>query len=227
MADPLSFLPYALAAGGGHVDEWECGRLVAAGLTLRARSASLTRALLGHPAAVCLPPSAAFLTALAAADGHPLWLLDPDAPTWPDQSSPSPVVFSARAFADHLPSAALIVWLDDAPRSAELIDPVAGDAERRLVDLGSHFGLPLTGDREVAGATESCLVELRDDNTSATYTHRDLLSAVRAVVKAPRHDIALTPVTRVEATNSWHRVDDFVHSACAPLYMGATVTTVR
>ena len=77
MSDPLGLLPIAIAAGGGHVDGLEAQQLVAAGLTLLQRSAPLVRALSGRRAAILLPTSPVFLTALAASEGRGAVLINP------------------------------------------------------------------------------------------------------------------------------------------------------
>src|SRR5919206_1798983 len=77
MSEPFSLLPLALAAGGGRVDEFEAQQLVAAGLTLLQRSAPLVRALSGRRAAILLPTTPAYLTALAASEGRGAVLVNP------------------------------------------------------------------------------------------------------------------------------------------------------
>ena len=57
MADPLDYLPYALAARNGSVDGIECGQLVAAGLTLLQRACrSCGRSRGGAPPSSCRRP---------------------------------------------------------------------------------------------------------------------------------------------------------------------------
>jgi hypothetical protein len=70
VSDPLGHLPLAIAARGGHVDRFEVQQLVAAGLTLLQRSAPLVSALHKRRAALLLPTSPAFITALAASEGR-------------------------------------------------------------------------------------------------------------------------------------------------------------
>src|SRR5215213_1180729 len=77
MTDPLSLLPLAVAAGGGRIDGLEAARVVAAGLTLLQRSPALVRALNGRRAAILLPTSHQFFTALAAAEGRGAVLVNP------------------------------------------------------------------------------------------------------------------------------------------------------
>ena len=77
MLDPFSLLPLSLAAQRGRVDDFEVQQLVAAGLTLLQRSAPLVRALSRTRAAILLPTSPAFFTALAAAEGRGAVLVNP------------------------------------------------------------------------------------------------------------------------------------------------------
>src|SRR3954469_12594338 len=77
MADPFSLLPLALAAHGGRVDEYSAEQLVAAGVTLLQRSATLVRALSGRRSAILLPTSPAFIVALAASEGRGAVLINP------------------------------------------------------------------------------------------------------------------------------------------------------
>src|SRR5919107_6128601 len=107
MTDPLALLPLALAAGGGRVDQYEAQQLVAAGLTLLQRSATLVRALSGRRSAVLLPTSPAFVTALAASEGRGAVLVNPLAARAEiaDQLADAGVgaVFTTSAFATRLP----------------------------------------------------------------------------------------------------------------------------
>ena len=61
----------------GRVDGFETQQLVAAGLTLLRRSAPLVRALAGGRAALLLPTTPAFVTALAASEGRGAVLVNP------------------------------------------------------------------------------------------------------------------------------------------------------
>lgn len=178
MSDPLSLLPYSLAAGGGTIDGIEVQQLVAAGFTLLQRSAPLVRALARHRSAMLLEGGAAYITALAASDGRAALLLDPHAS--PDtierqlHRANASVVFTLSAHAARLPASTARVLLDDAPRSARVI---IGD-HTSDVDLGSHFGLTVEGDPGVEGSSEEC-VTVTDGDELETLTHRDVLSAAR------------------------------------------------
>src|SRR5690606_11175320 len=77
MSDPLSLVPLALGAGGGHVDDLPESQLTAAGLTLLQRSAPLVRALAGRRSAILLPTSPQFIVALAASEGRGAVLVNP------------------------------------------------------------------------------------------------------------------------------------------------------
>lgn len=220
MADPLSLLPYALAAGGGVIDGLECRQLVAAGLALRPRSALVTQALARGAAYLALPPGAAFLTALAACDGFPVRLLDPSAldiaRTLTASGPATGVVFTRSSQVDQLPPGFLSVLLDESPVRAQ----VRQHDVAREVDLGAHFGLDLAGEREAEGQTEVCLLESVSDGSFRSWTHQDLLRAIRADAAGR----GLTPLHIQRAGPSWHRVDEFV-SAAAALYVGGRITT--
>ena len=140
------------AASSDPVEDFEAQQLVAAGLTLLQRSAPLVRALSGKRSAVLLPTSPAFITALAASDGRGAVLINPLA-------APAEIAFQCtrrerrRDLHDlgirgsRLPAGIPVVLLDDAPRTARVITP-----DRTLdVDLGSHHGLSIEGERDVAG----------------------------------------------------------------------------
>src|SRR5512140_3475409 len=158
LSNPLSLLPIALAAGNGRVDGVLAPSLVAAGFTLLQRSAPLVRALSGRRSAILLPPSGAFLTALAASDGRAAVLLSTDisrdeAARQLDDAGVG-AVFTTRALRDRLPAdARVVVFLDEAPRRAVV---VVGGAETDI-DLGSHFGLSLEGE-EAEGRDEECVI---------------------------------------------------------------------
>lgn len=220
MADPLSLLPFALAAAGGAIDGVECRQLVAAGLALRPRSALVTQTLTRGAAYIALPPGPAFLTALAACDGFPVFLLDPFAPDLArarfDPMETTGVVFTLQAFAEHVPSAWVLVLLDAAPVCAR----VRQRGVERQVDLGAHFGLELAGERDVEGLAEVCLHSQEADGSFRSWTHRELLHAIRAEA-ATRGE---TPMHSHRTGASWHRAETFVVAA-ATLYVGGHVRT--
>lgn len=220
MADPLSLLPFALAAAGGAIDGVECRQLVAAGLALRPRSALVTQTLTRGAASIALPPGPAYLTALAACDGFPVCLLDPFAPDLArarfDATETTGVVFTLEALAEHFPAAWVLVLLDATPASAL----VRQHGVEKHVDLGAHFGLDLAGERDVEGHAEVCLQTQEADGSIRSWTHRELLHAIRAEA-ATRGE---TPLHTHRAAPSWHRADALV-AAAATLYVGGHVRT--
>lgn len=224
MSNPLSLLPYALAARGGRVDNAPAAGAVAAGFTLLQRSAPLVRAMAGQRSAILLPPGAACLSALAASDGRATVLLSPR--TRPAEIAAQlddadvGAVFTTRELAALLPgSSRAIVLLDDAPRSATVI---ARSAET-VVDLGSHFGLDLEGEED-AGSDEECLITYAaaGSRIGAVFTHRNLLALARGAVDATTiltgdHVVALMPPSDLAA---------FALTLAGPLLAGARVTTM-
>lgn len=227
MADPLDFLPYALAAHHGTVDGHEAGQLVAAGLTLLQRSAPLVRALAGRRAAILLPTSAPFVTALAAAEGRGAVLINPlAAPAEVDyqlEDAGVGAVFTSSTLAPRVPAWCARVLLDEAPRTARVL--VGGASSD--VDLGSHFGLDLEGDREAGGADEECAIvytsAMQGRALGAILSHRNLLTDARAtsLATAQQHDdhvLALLP---------WAHLFGLTVTAAAPLLAGARVTTLE
>lgn len=227
MADPLDYLPYALAAHGGTVDGIPAAQLVAAGLTLLQRSPPLVRALAGRRAAILLPTGAPFITALAASDGRGAVLINPLA-------APAEVahqiadagvgaVFTTTTLAPRVPGHVVRVLLDDAPRSARVVAPNLSVA----VDLGSHFGLDVAGDRDAAGAAEECAVvytsAMAGTPLGAILTHRNLLANARStasVVYQIRDDHVL-------AVLPWAHLFGLTVTATAPLLAGARITTME
>jgi long-chain acyl-CoA synthetase len=233
MSDPLALLPLALAAGGGRLraatgdSEYEVQQLVAAGLTLLQRSAPLVRALSGKRSAVLLPASPAFLVALAASEGRGAVLINPLAApaeiAFQCTDADVGAVFTTTALAGRVPSDRVIVLLDDAPRAARVI--AAGTS--RDVDLGSHFGLSLEGERDVRGRDEEAAIvytsAMRGIPLGAVLTHENLLANARSTVEAAAnvaddHVLALLPFAHLFGLTV---------TASAPLLAGARVTAME
>lgn len=179
MSDPLALLPYALAAAGGgvsgHLGRVPAGAAVAAGLTLLQRAPTLLRALGTQPVIAYLPTGVAWVTTLAIGDGRGVVWVDPvegaSALREAIVRSSAGVVCTTRHHAADLAPDQATVWLDEAPRSAE----VELGGVSRVVDLGSHVGLSLEGDPDVEGRDERCLAV-----GDRWWSHRALLAATRA-----------------------------------------------
>jgi long-chain acyl-CoA synthetase len=227
LSDPLALLPLALAAGGGRLNDFEAQQLVAAGLTLLQRSAPLVRALAGRRAAILLPTSPAFLTALAASEGRGAVLVNPLAApleiAFQCTDATVGAIFTTTAFASRLPAGVPVVLLDDAPRTARVI---AGGTTRD-VDLGSHHGLTLEGERDAPGRDEEAVIvytsAMRGTPLGAVLTHANLLANARATVSAvdnsaDDHVLALLPFSHLFGLTV---------TASAPLLVGARVTTME
>ena len=226
MTDPLALLPLALAAGGGRVDQYETQQLVAAGLTLLQRSAPLVRALRGRRAAILLPTSPAFVTALAAAEGRGAVLVNPLAAPAEiaDQFRDADVgaVFTTAAFAPRLPADISTVLLDGAPHTAR----VTANGAASDVDLGSHFPLALEGEPETPGRAEEAVVvytsAMAGRPLGAVLTHRNLLANGRACVVAARN----TSADHVLALLPFSHLFGLTVTGTSPLLAGARVTTM-
>jgi len=233
VSEPLALLPLAFAAGGGRLrasgddTEYEAQQLVAAGLTLLQRSVPLVRALSGKLAAILLPTSPAFLVALAACEGRGAVLINPLASAveaaFQCRDAGVGAVFTVTSLASRAPAGLVTVLLDDAPRSARVI----ADGVSRQVDLGSHFGLPLEGEREVKGSAEEAVLvytsAMRGTPLGAILTHANLLANARSTVKAAcirqdEHMLALLPFSHLFGLTV---------TASAPLLAGARVTTLE
>jgi long-chain acyl-CoA synthetase len=226
VSNPLALLPIALAGGGGRVDEYEAQQLVAAGLTLLQRSAALVRSLSGRRAAILLPTSPAFFTALAACDGRGAVLINPlAAPVEVAlQCADAGVgaIFTLAAFAPRLPSDLPLVLLDDAPRTARVVvDGVTKD-----VDLGSHHGLSVEGERDVPGRDEEAVLvytsAIRGTPMGAVLTHANLLANAHSTVEA----LANTSDDHVLALLPFAHLFGLTVTGVAPLMTGARVTTM-
>jgi acyl-CoA synthetase (AMP-forming)/AMP-acid ligase II len=226
VSDPLGLLPLAIAAGGGRVDGFEAQQLIAAGLTLLQRSAPLVRALHRRRAAILLPTSPAFFTALAASEGRGAVLVNPLAagPEIGYQLADANVgaVFTIAELADKLPESTAVVLLDDSPRTARVVI----DGASRDVDLGSHHGLTLEGDLEAAGAPEEVAVvytsAFAGTPLGASLAHASLLSNARATVDAG----AITADSHTLALLPFAHLFGLVVSGAAPLLAGGRVTTM-
>ena len=233
MSDPLALLPLALASGRGRVGvagddgSYEAGQLVAAGLTLLQRSAPLVRALAGRRSAILLPTSPAFLTALAASDGRGAVLVNPLAApreiAFQCADANVGAAFTTRAFADRLPSGLPFVLLDDAPRTARVVAP----ERTHDVDLGSHHGLSIEGERDVRGRDEEAAIvytsAMAGVPVGAVLTHANLLANARATVRASQNHerdevLALLPLAHLFGLTV---------SCAAPLLAGARVHTME
>jgi long-chain acyl-CoA synthetase len=233
VSDPLALIPLALAAGGGRLraageaSEYEAQQLVAAGLTLLQRSAPLVRALSGKRSAILLPTSPAFLTALAASEGRGAVLVNPlAAPTeiaFQCRDANVGALFTTAALAPRAPKEVALVLLDDAPRSARVV----ANGTARDVDLGSHFGLSLEGERDVPGSDEEAAIvyasAMRGIPLGAVLTHANLLANARSTVEAASnsaddHVLALLPFSHLFGLTV---------TGTAPLLAGGRVTTME
>jgi long-chain acyl-CoA synthetase len=233
VSDPLALLPLALAAGGGRIgaagsDEvLEAQQLVAAGLTLLQRSAPLVRALSGRRSAVLLPTSPAFLTALAASEGRGAVLVNPLASAaeieYQCVDANVGAVFTTTSLASRVPSGMPLVLLDDAPRTARVVTP----DRTHDVDLGSHHGLRIEGDRDVRGRDEEAVIvytsAMRGKPLGAILTHANMLANARSCVVATNQTasddvLALLPYSHLFALTV---------TCGAPLLVGARVRTME
>jgi long-chain acyl-CoA synthetase len=194
VSDPLALLPLALAAGGGRIgvagDDtlFDAQQLVAAGLTLLQRSAPLVRALSGRRSAILLPTTPSYLTALAASEGRGAVLVNPLAApreiAFQCAEANVGAVFTTSALASRLPAGMPIVLLDDAPRTASVVTP----DRTQEVDLGSHHGLSIAGERDVRGRDEEAVVvytsAMAGTPLGAVLTHANMLANARSTVDA-------------------------------------------
>jgi acyl-CoA synthetase (AMP-forming)/AMP-acid ligase II len=227
VTNPYSLVPLALASGGGRVNGFEAQQLVAAGLTLLQRSAPLVRALANRRAAILLPTSPAFLVALAASEGRGAVLINPLAApaeiAFQCMDANVGAVFTIGAFASRVPAGVLVVLLDDAPRLARVV----GGGVTKDVDLGSHHGLVLEGERNVPGRDEEAAIvytsAMRGTPLGAVLTHANLLANARSTVEAVRNGAA----DHVLALLPYSHLFGLTVTGVAPLLVGATVTCME
>jgi long-chain acyl-CoA synthetase len=232
VSDPLALLPLALAAGGGRLGSaggelFDAQQLVAAGLTLLQRSAPLVRALSGRRSAILLPTSPQYLTALAASEGRGAVLVNPlAAPAeieFQCRDANVGAVFTAESLAARVPAGIPIVLLDDAPRAARVVT-----AERTHdVDLGSHHGLAIEGERDARGRDEEAVVvytsAMRGVPLGAILTHANLLANARSTVVAG----AQTADDDVLALLPFSHLFGLTVTCGSPLLAGARVRTME
>lgn len=227
MSDPLSLVPLAAAAGGGRLGDFPATQLVAAGLTLLQRCAPLVRALSGRRSAVLLPACPAYLVALAASDGRGAVLINPLAAPLEIalqlRDANVGAVFTTAAMAGRVPDGMPLVLLDDAPRAARYVD--AGVT--RDVDLGSHHGLALAGERGVAGRDEEAVVVYTSGMAGrplgAALSHRNLIANAWSTVQAAGQDAG----DHVLALLPFAHLFGLTVTGLAPLFAGARVTPME
>lgn len=229
MGNPLGVLPLAIAAHGGTIDGMPSAQLVAAGLTLLQRSATLARALYGKRSALLLPTCPQFLTALAASDGRGAVLLNPLASAseiaYQLDDAEVGAVFTTTALAAKLPVTIPRVLLDDAPNHAELCH----DGSSVRIDLGSHRGLSLEAEMDIdadGSSDEAAVVYtsgMEGRALGAILTHRNLLANGRATVEAAQ----LTDADHVLAVLPYSHLFGITATLTAPLLAGARVTTME
>ena len=232
MSEPLALFPLALAAGGGRIgvagDDTllDAQQLVAAGLTLLQRSAPLVRALSGRRSAILLPTVPAYLTALAASEGRGAVLVNPLAAprevAFQCADANVGAVFTSSALASRVPAGIPIVLLDDAPRTARVVTP----DRTQDVDLGSHHGLSIEGERDVRGRDEEAVIvytsAMRGVPLGAVLTHANMLANARSTVEA----VAQTADYDVLALLPFSHLFALTVTCGAPLLSGARVRTM-
>jgi long-chain acyl-CoA synthetase len=114
------------------------------------------------------------------------------------------------------------VLLDDAPRSARVVTP----DRTQDVDLGSHHGLTIEGERDVRGSDEEAVIvytsAMRGVPLGAVLTHANMLANARSTVEAATQTadddvLALLPFSHLFALTV---------TCSAPLLSGARVRTM-
>ncbi len=234
MSNPLALLPLAVAAGGGRIaaagasnPDFEAQQLIAAGLTLLQRSAPLVRALSGRRSAILLSTSPAYLTAMAASDGRGAVLINPLAApaeiAFQCGDANVGAIFTSSAFASRLPPGLPAAFLDAAPHRATVVI----DGRSAEVDLGSHHGLSLEGERDVAGRDEEVAIvytsAMRGTALGAVLTHRNLLANARSTIDA----LGITSDEHALAILPFAHLFGLTVTASAPLMVGGRVTTME
>jgi len=105
-------------------------------------------------------------------------------------------VFTQTEFAHRIPSDRLIVLLDHVPREAQVRLP---GALPRRVDLGSHVGLAVEGERDADGSEASVLMWV-DGTMLRRLSHRHVMSSDTSGERLPAVvDDLLRPLLRGES----------------------------
>ena len=132
-------------------------------------------------------------------------------------------IFTTSAFAARLPDGCPMVLLDEAPGRARVI----ADGRTQEVDLGSHHGLLLEGERDAPGRDEEAAIvytsAMHGTPRGAVLTHRNLLANARSTIEAlgdtaDEHVLALLPFAHLFGLTV---------TASAPLLAGGRVTTME
>ncbi|MEO7998501.1 MAG: AMP-binding protein, partial [Gemmatimonadaceae bacterium] len=226
MSDPLSLLSFAIAAGGGILDNIEAQQWVAAGHTLLTRSAPLVKTLGIDRSAILLPPGGPFLSAISSSDGRGVVLINPLA-SRPEivrqlRDAGVTVVFTNVALSALLPEGFPRVLMDEAPLRARVI---IGDRDQ-CVDLGSHFGLDMAGSIDAVGRDEEAVIvytsAMAGTPLGAILSHGNILFNARASAEAlgdesRDHCLAALPFAHLFG---------LVVCAGSPLLAGGRVTTM-
>jgi long-chain acyl-CoA synthetase len=222
----LGVLPYALAAGGGRVDDHPAAALVAAGLALLRGQAPLVRALAGRRSAILCPPSPAFVVALAASEGRGAVLINPLAApleiAMQCLEAEVGVVFTVAALAARVPAHLPVVLLDDVPRVA-----IVRLGEREVsVPLALRDGLRLDDATDADGRDEEAAIVYTSGMAGrplgSIATHRNLLHNARAV----RDAAGLTPLDHTLAVLPFAHLFGLTVTLAAPLLAGGRVSTM-
>ena len=132
-------------------------------------------------------------------------------------------VLTISAFADRIPDGLPRVLLDDAPHRARVV----ADGRTRDVDLGSHHGFSIEGERDVAGRDEEAVIvhtsAMRGTPLGAVLTHANLLANARSTIEA----LGDTTHDHVLALLPFAHLFGLTVTASAPLLVGGRVTTME
>ena len=132
-------------------------------------------------------------------------------------------IFTTSAFVARLPDGLPAVLLDEAPRRARVV----ADGRTQELDLGSHHGLSLQGERDVPGRDEEAAIvytsAMRGTPLGAVLTHGNLLANTRSTIEA----FADTADAHVLALLPFAHLFGLIVTASAPLLVGGRVTTME
>jgi long-chain acyl-CoA synthetase len=174
-----------------------------------------------------LPTSPAFITALAASDGRAAVLINtlaaPAEIAFQCRDANVGAIFTTSALAARVPDGIPLVLLDDAPRAARVLI----DGRTHEVDLGSHHGLSITGERDVEGRDEEGVIiytsAMRGTPAGAVLTHANLLANARSMVNV----LAASSDDHVLAVLPYAHLFGLTVTGIVPLLVGSRVTTME